>query len=133
MQAYDVGVIGAGIHGASAAYHLASRGVKTVVFEKGSPAGGPTGRSSGVCRAYYTNEFLARTAREGMEILANFGHHTNGADAGFRLTGFLFLHPEEDAAGLPYAAAHLRELGVAVDLLGRERLADEVPWFDLDG
>jgi glycine/D-amino acid oxidase-like deaminating enzyme len=50
-DSFDVGIIGAGIHGASAAFHLAGRGVRTVVFEKGSPASGPTGRSSGACRA----------------------------------------------------------------------------------
>lgn len=57
METFDVGIIGAGIHGASAAYHLALRSARTVVFEKDVPAGGPTGRSSGICRAYYTNEF----------------------------------------------------------------------------
>lgn len=50
MNAFDVAVIGAGVHGASAAYHLASRGVRTVIFERDAPALGPTGRSSGICR-----------------------------------------------------------------------------------
>src|SRR5688572_7500702 len=40
---FDVGIIGAGIHGASAAYHLASRGLRVVIFERDVPAGGPTG------------------------------------------------------------------------------------------
>ena len=56
----DVGIVGAGVHGASAAFHLASRGARATIFETGSPAGGPTGRSSGVCRAYYASILIWR-------------------------------------------------------------------------
>jgi sarcosine oxidase subunit beta len=45
---FDVGIVGAGVHGASAAYHLASRAVGTVIVERGTPASGPTGRSSAI-------------------------------------------------------------------------------------
>ena len=48
----DVVIIGAGVHGASAAYHLAQSGARVTVVERLTPAGGPTGLSSGVCRAY---------------------------------------------------------------------------------
>ncbi len=40
-------VIGAGIMGASIAYHLASRGIKVTVIEKDQPASGATGSSFG--------------------------------------------------------------------------------------
>jgi glycine/D-amino acid oxidase-like deaminating enzyme len=60
---HEVGIIGAGIHGASVAFHLAARwGVKSTIFEQAAPAGGPTGRSAAICRAYYTNRYLARIA-----------------------------------------------------------------------
>jgi glycine/D-amino acid oxidase-like deaminating enzyme len=70
METFDVGIVGAGVHGASAAFHLASRGVKPVIFERWAPAAGPTGRSSAVCRAYYTNPFLARAARDSIAMRA---------------------------------------------------------------
>ena len=92
MATYDVAVIGAGVHGASVAFHLASRGVRTAVVEKTSPAGGPTGRSSAICRAYYTNAFLAAVARDSIAMFRDFEEHT-GRDAGFRQTGLLVLHP----------------------------------------
>ncbi|MGH2729360.1 MAG: NAD(P)/FAD-dependent oxidoreductase [Actinomycetota bacterium] len=133
MKTYDVGIIGAGIHGASAAYHLASRGVKTVIFERWGAAGGPTGRSSGICRAYYTNEFLAVAARDSIEMLENFAEITNGCDAGFHRTGFLFLHPRQDAVPLWPACERLNALGVTVDVLAGDRLRSEFPMFDLDG
>jgi sarcosine oxidase subunit beta len=132
MDTFDVGIVGAGVHGASVAYHLASRGVKVVIFERWTPAGGPTGRSSAICRAYYTNTFLARAARDSIAMLENFEEVT-GVDAGFRRTGLLFLHPPEDDADVRASAERLNELGIATELFHLERLAREYPAFDLDG
>ena len=83
METFDVGIVGAGVHGASAAFHLASRGLSVVIFERWTPAGGPTGRSSAVCRAYYTNTFLAAAARDSIAMMERFQEIT-GVDAGFR-------------------------------------------------
>lgn len=73
-------VIGAGIHGASVAFHLASRGIGSTVFEQVAPAGGPTGRSSAICRAYYTNRYLARIAHASLDMFRTFGELTGGRD-----------------------------------------------------
>jgi sarcosine oxidase subunit beta len=132
MDTFDVGIVGAGVHGASAAYHLASRGVRVVIFERWMPAGGPTGRSSAVCRAYYTNTFLARAARDSIAMLQNFEEIT-GVDAGFRRTGLLFLHPPEDEADVRASAVRLNELGIATEVFDTERLAEVYPAFDLGG
>jgi sarcosine oxidase, subunit beta len=129
---FDVGVIGAGIHGASAAFHLAGRGLRVVVFERGAPAGGPTGRSSAICRAYYTNAFLAGCARDSIDMFRRFPELT-GEESGFRHTGLLFLHPPEDAARVEENARQLNELGVEVDVLDTEEIARRHPSFDLDG
>ena len=49
----DVIIIGAGVHGASLAFHLSQRGVKPLVLEKKFVAAGATGRSSGLVRMHY--------------------------------------------------------------------------------
>ena len=50
-------VVGAGVMGASVAYHLAKAGVrKVVVVEKRFLASGATGKSSGLVRMHYDNE-----------------------------------------------------------------------------
>src|SRR5919106_5159063 len=121
MTSFEVGIIGAGIHGASAAYHLAARAVSTVVFEKTVPAGGPTGRSSAICRAYYTNEFLAGVARESIDMLRELGA-VDGNDPGYRETGLLYLHPADDAQELEHNAERLNALDVEVELLDAARL-----------
>ena len=133
MDSAEVGVVGGGIHGVSAAYHLAARGVRTWLFERGAPAGGPTGRSSAVCRAYYTNDFLARAARESLDMLASFEEITAGRSAGFRRTGALFLHPAGDLEQVRDAAARLNRIGTTVDLLDVELLGRDHPELDLDG
>jgi glycine/D-amino acid oxidase-like deaminating enzyme len=129
----EVGIIGAGIHGASAAFHLASRGVKVVVIEQGAPASGPTGRSSAICRAYYTNPYLARVAKRSLEMFRSFSDVTGGRDCGFHTTGALYLHPASDAAALDGAAAYMNAIGTGIDLLDAGRLRSEFPLFDLGG
>ena len=132
MTSYDVAVIGAGVHGASAAFHLANRGVRTVVIERTSPAGGPTGRSSAIVRAYYTNAFLAGVARDSIAMFRDFERHT-GRDAGLRETGLLVLHPPEDEATVREVVPRLNDQGIPTDLLEPQQVVAEWPAFDLDG
>ncbi len=132
METYDVAIVGAGVHGASAAYHLSSRGVKAALFERTAPAAGPTGASSAICRAYYTNPFLAAVARDSIRMLRDSMELT-GVDAGFRSTGLLFLHPPEDEAEVRAAVDRLNGLGIATDLLDGAAVAAAYPAFDLDG
>jgi sarcosine oxidase subunit beta len=132
METFDVGVVGAGVHGASAAFHLASRGMSVVIFERWTPAGGPTGRSSAVCRAYYTNTFLAAAARDSIEMMARF-REISGVDAGFRKTGMLFLHPPDDVNDVEASAERLNQLGIAVALFDPGRFVQSYPSFDGDG
>ena len=124
---FDVAVIGAGVHGCSAAAHLSARGVSVVIIDKGAVAGGPTGRSSAVCRAYYTNPFLARVARESLDVLADFKTWSHGGHSGFRQIGLLFLHPEDDGPQLYDNAERLRTLGTAVEVLDAGQLAESFP------
>jgi len=133
MEVIEVAVIGAGINGASVARSLALRGAGVRVYDQGSVAAGPTARSSAVCRAYYTNEFLARVAYDSLEIFRNFAGHTNGRDCGYRQNGILYLHPTEDLVQLHQVAAMLTSIGTRVEILEGEDLARLAEGFDLDG
>ncbi|MGH2672586.1 MAG: NAD(P)/FAD-dependent oxidoreductase, partial [Actinomycetota bacterium] len=132
MNVFDVAVIGAGIHGASAAFALASRGVSAVVIERTAPAGGPTGRSSAICRAYYTNAFLASVARDSIAMFRDFDKHT-GRDAGFRETGLLVLHPPEDESTVREVVPRLNEQGISTELLTPDDVRAAWSAFDLEG
>lgn len=50
FKAYDVAVIGAGVNGCGAAYHLANDGYKVAVVEKGIISGEASGRNAGGVR-----------------------------------------------------------------------------------
>lgn len=129
---FDVGVVGAGIHGSAAAFHLASQGLKTVIFERQGPAGGPTGRSSAICRAYYTNAFLAGCARDSIEMFNRYPEITGG-DAEFRHTGLLVLHPPEDAEQVSASAERLNDLGIEVEVLEPAEVTRRHPDIDVTG
>jgi sarcosine oxidase subunit beta len=128
----DVVVIGAGVHGASAAYHLAHAGAHVTVLERLTPAGGPTGLSSGVCRAYYTNAFLAEAARDSIRMMRDFESIGQGHDSGYRRTGFLYLHPPEDVEEVTDNAARLNALDIGVELHAGDDLQGQFPQFVLD-
>ena len=132
MRAVDVAVVGAGVHGAAAAFHLARQGATALVVERGTPASGPTGLSSAVCRSYYTDPFLARMARDSIRMMEGFEELT-GRPSGFRRTGAMFLHPEEDLDQVRASAGVLNELGIPVDVLDPAEIARRFPAFALDG
>jgi len=129
----EVAIIGAGIHGASAAFHLASRGFKPNVFEQLAPAGGPTGRSSAICRAYYTNPYLARIAHASLEMFRAFSELSGGRDCGYHETGAVYLHPDADASALHEAARYMNSIGTRIEMLTPAELRREFRLFDLDG
>jgi NADPH-dependent 2,4-dienoyl-CoA reductase/sulfur reductase-like enzyme len=45
----DIAIIGAGFTGISAAYHLAQKGVRSVLLDAEQPLFGATGRNGGFC------------------------------------------------------------------------------------
>jgi glycine/D-amino acid oxidase-like deaminating enzyme len=130
----EVAIIGAGIHGASVAFHLAARyGVNATVFEQWAPAGGPTGRSSAICRAYYTNPYLARVAKTSLDMFRTFGELSGGRECGFRQTGAVYLHPEADAEALRDAARYMNSIGTRIEMLAPDDLRRDFPLFDVKG
>jgi sarcosine oxidase, subunit beta len=132
MTGFDVGIVGAGINGASAAFHLGRAGVRTVIFERDTPAAGPTGRSSAICRSVYTNQFLARTAHESIGMFERFAELV-GDDAGFERTGMLYLFPPAHRDAAFELGAGLRSLGIDVSTLDAGALAAEHPELAVDG
>lgn len=127
----DVAIVGGGVHGASAAYHLAGCGASVTLLERSYPADGPTGRSTAVCRAYYTNEFLADMAGQSLDFLARLQARTGAA--GFRRCGAVYLHPAADKAQVEGTVAMLRGQRQDVALITHDEAANRVPGIDLTG
>ena len=64
-ETFDVIVIGAGVHGASTAFHLAERGAKTLVLERSAAASGATGRTR---RTAWSVRRLRQPGRTGRRV-----------------------------------------------------------------
>lgn len=91
----EIVVIGAGVVGASVAWHLASRGcTDVVVVDAGRTTGeGSTGRATGGFRAQFGSDVNVRLSLLAREKLLRFEEEV-GVDPGFRPCGYLFLATE---------------------------------------
>ena len=131
MQA-DAVVIGAGIVGASCAFHLAERGLRVVVLEAlESSSLGSTARSNACVRAQWrdeTNIALAWSSiqwyRDSAEVI--------GRESGYRPIGYLLLHSEESWSSQLEAVELQRAAGVPVDVLTPAEAQRRIP-FEADG
>jgi sarcosine oxidase subunit beta len=127
----DVVVVGAGIVGASIAYHLATVGARVVVYDGGQIAGsGASATSAGQIRMYHPDPADAELAVRSLPMFLQWTDMVGG-DCGFQQSGFAFL-----AAGRPEIAAtvaRLAESGVDIQLLAPERFGAGHPALCLDG
>lgn len=94
--AADCVIVGAGVVGCSLAYHLARRGVRPVVLERGAIGGGSTGRCAGGIRQQFSTEVNVRVSRLSRTMLERFPEEI-GVESGLRPIGYLLLAttPEE--------------------------------------
>ncbi|MGZ8411511.1 MAG: NAD(P)/FAD-dependent oxidoreductase [Gemmatirosa sp.] len=97
-RAPSVLIVGAGVIGASVAWHLAARGVRDVLLlDAGdAPGAGSTARATGGFRVQFATAPNVRLSLLAREKLRRFADDTGG-DAGFRPVGYLFLAHDEAA------------------------------------
>jgi glycine/D-amino acid oxidase-like deaminating enzyme len=96
----DVVVIGSGAFGASAAYHLASRGVRVVVLERAGLASQTSPRAAGLTSQVRATPALTKLARRAVVKLAAFTAET-GQPLRFTQSGALKIaRIERDAEQL---------------------------------
>jgi glycine/D-amino acid oxidase-like deaminating enzyme len=89
-QSADVVVIGGGIAGISAAYHLAKKGNSVAVMEKGYVAGEQSSRNWGWCRQQNRDLRELPLAMRAVEMWAGLSEEL-GAETGFRRTGLIYV------------------------------------------
>jgi len=92
MRPAALAVIGGGVMGASAAYHLAARGQRDVVIldRADGPGAGSTGRATGGYRAQFGTAINVRLSLLAREKLLGFADET-GVDPGYLPAGYLWL------------------------------------------
>lgn len=119
----DVIVVGAGVQGASLAFHLAQRGTRVLVLERQSIAAGATGRSSGFVRMHYDLESDARLAWASFPYFREWQDVVGAGDCGFVRTGFLQIMPETLAANVRANVEMQQAIGIATGIVDRAEIA----------
>ena len=130
----DAVIVGGGVVGASAAYHLAAAGAgRVVLLERATALGtGSTGACAGGFRLQFSSEVNVRLSLASVPMIVGF-EEEHGIPLDVWRDGYLFLVRDEEAWGGFVAAAELqRSLGVAVELIGTVDVGRLVPGLALD-
>jgi sarcosine oxidase, subunit beta len=126
-------VVGAGVVGASVAFHLAERGVETLVVDREGPAAGSTARSGALVRAHYPTALEADLAWESLtEYFEPWGERVGGG-CGFTRTGFAYLVGKDRVEALKHNVALQHSVAVETELVGPEELQEIEPALDTEG
>jgi len=136
MEKFDAIVIGAGVIGASVAYHLARLGAKRVlVLERSQIGSGTSTQSSGILRTHYSVIENVELARRSWSVFTNFAEYLqdDDASAGLVKCGYLICAPDgPKLAPLQAALEGQRAQGIEVQFLGREEAQARLPIAHFD-
>ena len=119
--------------GASVAFHLAERGMETLVVDREGPAAGSTPRSGALIRAHYPTALEADLAWESLTEYFEPWSERVGGGCGFTRTGFAYLVGEDRVEALRHNASLQRRVGVETGLVEPEELREIDPSLDVEG
>ncbi|MDZ7704831.1 MAG: FAD-binding oxidoreductase [Trueperaceae bacterium] len=129
----DVVVVGAGIVGASCAYHLAQLGARVRVVDRASqPATGATAKSAAGVRHQFSHPTNVEMSLHSIQIFKDF-KLLYGVDSGYRPVGYLFMPPPEQWAEWKAQVAMQRDLGAVVKTLSPKDLEKRYPGVNTEG
>ena len=126
-EAVDVVVIGAGIIGVAAAWHLAKKGHSVALIEKGHVAGEQSSRNWGWCRQQGRDRHEIPLARAALQMWEDLQPEV-GSDFGFRRAGALWVtkDPKELASWERWANV-AREHQVHSQILTAAEVSARIP------
>ena len=128
----DFLILGAGVMGASIAFHLARRQAgRVVVLDKDHAGSGGSGRSSALIRMHYSFPPEVQLALISLKIFQHW-REIVGEAGEFRKTGFVrIVHPGETEI-LKKNVAMQRSLGARVEFIDRDQLRELEPDWQVD-
>ncbi|MBI3153676.1 MAG: FAD-binding oxidoreductase, partial [Chloroflexi bacterium] len=126
-QTYDAIIIGAGVMGASLAFHLAERGLKVAILERKVVASGATGHSSGLVRMHYDLKVECELAFISYKNYYSNWRERVGGECGFIKTGFLQISKREHEAQLCGNVVNQRSIGINTSILSVDEVRKLFP------
>ena len=131
-QTYDAIIIGAGVMGASIAFHFAERGLKVAVLERKVTASGATGHSSGLVRMHYDLAAESHLTYASYKIYFNNWKERVGGECGFMQTGFMQIAKREHEDKLRGNVANQQRIGINTSVISADDVKKLVPDFLTD-
>ena len=129
----DVVIIGGGVTGLSAAFHLTRRGIRNVVvLDKGTIASGGTGKSSACVRQHYSTAETCRMIRYSLEFFQHFAERVDGGSCGFRHTGYLLGVDDKMRTPMEASVALQRSIGIDTRLVSPVEMRELEPRLRTD-
>jgi sarcosine oxidase subunit beta len=108
----SVVIVGGGVMGISAAFHLAEAGVDVVLVERAELGSGSTSRAAGGVRAQFSDALNIQIAQRSLEAFRRFAARP-GWEIDFKRSGYLFvLSREADVAEFEASVALQNRYGV---------------------
>jgi sarcosine oxidase subunit beta len=126
-QTCDILVVGGGIIGTSIAFHLAIRRPgRVLLLEKAHVGAGATGKSGAIIRQHYSHPLTVAMAQQSLRVFERFAD-IFGGPAVFTRSGLVLIVNRQHLPALEANMALQRGLGIDVQLVSPEELADIDP------
>jgi sarcosine oxidase subunit beta len=120
-------VIGGGVIGTSAAFHLAEAGVDVVLLERAQLASGSTSRAAGGVRTQFSDALNVEIARRSLDAFRDFGRRP-GWEIDLKQVGYLFvLSRESDVEQFERSVALQNESGLDSRMLTAREVRELCP------
>jgi sarcosine oxidase subunit beta len=117
-------IVGGGVIGTSAAFHLAEAGAGVVLLERGQLGSGSTCRAAGGVRTQFSDALNVEIARRSLGAFRDFDRRP-GWEIDLKQVGYLFvLSRQADLEAFERSMALQRSYGLRVEMLSAAEVRD---------
>ena len=125
-----IAIVGAGIIGASCAYHLSKLGLDVIVLERNpNPAMGSTAKSAAGIRHQFSHKENIKMSQYSASEYENFEELTS-VNANFKKNGYLFLIAKEQEKDWQKQIKLQKSLGVNVEFLSQQATKEKFDYIN---
>lgn len=132
----DAIIVGGGVHGCSAAWHLAKEGLNVVLFEANYLSSGGSGRSAAGLRQHFGTEVNCRLAKYNLECFPTLLQTLelgNEFDLEFAQWGYLWVaYTDSSMEQLTKNVNLQNSLDIPSEMLSAEEMKRRWPYFNVD-
>lgn len=134
LASADVVIVGAGVMGASIAWHLQQQSdLRIIIVDQFPPLGGMSGRTFGQIRLHYSNALLLEMASRGYSYFQNWAEKIGYGDAGYQQLGYLLIVVENQLDALRRNVDLAKGLGIDTRFVEPAEIKTIEPALNTDG